>query len=84
MPPQQSDRLLDLFDQSFDFRAHGSWNSVLGFVGLDLAVVTGERNPLTLMVRSIAEQSVSNHGTTASSFETPGFALSSYAAELSG
>jgi hypothetical protein len=23
MPPQQSDRLLDLFDQGFDFRAHG-------------------------------------------------------------
>jgi hypothetical protein len=23
MPPQQPDRLLDLFDESFDFRAHG-------------------------------------------------------------
>jgi len=22
MPPQQPDRLLDLFDESFDFRAH--------------------------------------------------------------
>jgi hypothetical protein len=23
MPPQQPDRLLDLFDESFDFSAHG-------------------------------------------------------------
>jgi hypothetical protein len=23
MPPQQSDRLLDLFDETFDFGAHG-------------------------------------------------------------
>jgi hypothetical protein len=28
MPPQQSDRLLDLFDQAFDFRTHVSAISV--------------------------------------------------------
>jgi hypothetical protein len=28
MPPQQPDRLLDLFDEAFDFSAHG----LLGFV----------------------------------------------------
>jgi hypothetical protein len=31
MPPQQSDRLLDLFDQSFDFRAHDSGANFDGF-----------------------------------------------------
>jgi hypothetical protein len=36
MPPQQSDGLLDLFDQSFDFRAHCSSNR------LNL-VIPGER-----------------------------------------
>jgi hypothetical protein len=25
MPPQQPDRLLDLFDKTFDFGAHGYW-----------------------------------------------------------
>jgi hypothetical protein len=27
MPPQQPDRLLDLIDQLFDFRAHGMFRS---------------------------------------------------------
>jgi hypothetical protein len=51
MPPQQPDRLLDLFDKSFDFSAHGfsdlrprrDWNNA-GDVAADAA----KRNRLML------------------------------------
>jgi len=33
MPPQQPDRLLDLFDEAFNFGAHDLWRFATGFAG---------------------------------------------------
>src|SRR6202042_396910 len=50
MPPQQPDRLLDLFDEAFDFGAHGlsdlRGKSAIGNVAWDVAARTAKRNRL--------------------------------------
>jgi hypothetical protein len=46
MPPQQSDRLLDLFDQSFDFRAHVPQTMTNGFAAKDLTAQVRKRNAM--------------------------------------
>jgi hypothetical protein len=45
MPPQQPDRLLDLFDKSFDFSTHGfSGAHALSTMAGDLAAKVAKRN----------------------------------------
>jgi hypothetical protein len=55
MPPQQPDRLLDLFNQTFDFGAHGlsrlRHQPPVSMLGRDVAADSAKRNHLIATVR---------------------------------